>query len=107
VDIADVFSAGTDILGRKWHLRIVYYLLEEGAMGFSDLKETLDGVSSKMLSESLSTLEDEQIIRRDVVSDQPLRVEYTLTERGAGLEPVVAALIRWQAEFADTRGETA
>lgn len=87
------------LFGRKWHVRIVYQLLENGPMGFSALKREIAGISSKMLSESLSRLETDGIVDRSVVSEQPVRVEYTLTERGRGLEPVLAASIGWSEEF--------
>ncbi|ELZ21112.1 transcriptional regulator, HxlR family protein [Halosimplex carlsbadense 2-9-1] len=102
-DPDDVFDAVQDTLGRKWHLRIVYRLLENGPMGFSALKSAIVGVSSKMLSESLTRLEDDGLVDREVVSDQPVRVQYSLTERGRGLEPVVSALIEWGAEHGPDR----
>jgi len=99
-DPDEVFDAMQDTLGRKWHLRIVYQLLENGPMGFSALKSEIVGVSSKMLSESLSRLEDDGLVDREIVSDQPVRVEYSLTDQGRALEPVVSAVIDWGAEYA-------
>jgi len=99
VEPSDVFDASQAVLGRKWHIRIVYHLLERGPMGFNALKGELAGVSSKMLSESLSTLEADGIVDREIVSEQPMRVEYSLTERGAALEPVVSALVYWSVEY--------
>jgi len=94
VDPGAAFESLQTILGRKWHLRIVYHLID-GPQGFSDLKSTLDGVSGKMLSESLSTLESQGLVSRTVVSDQPVRVEYALTERGSALESTLHDLIDW------------
>lgn len=94
----EVFDAVQETLSRKWHLRIVYQLLENGPLGFSALKREIAGVSSKMLSESLTRLEDEYLVDREIVSDQPVRVEYSLTERGAALEPMVSELVSWGAE---------
>jgi len=99
VDIDDVFENVTDILGRKWHLRIVYYLLDDGPMGFSALKDRLDGISSKMLSESLSSLEEYDIVVREIVSDQPVRVEYSLTEKGAALAPLLDDIVQWNSNY--------
>jgi len=103
VDPESTFEGILDVLGRKWHLRIVYYLLEDGPMGFSDLKSELSGVSSKMLSESLSTLQDQRLVAREIVSDQPVRVTYSLTEKGAALAPVVDEILAWDAEFGGER----
>ena len=96
VDPKESFDAVHQVLGRKWHLRIIYQLLENGEMGFSGLKNGVDGVSSKMLSESLSALEDRGLIVREIVNDQPVRVEYSLTESGQALEPTVTALLQWE-----------
>jgi len=104
-DPDEVFDAVQDTLGRKWHLRIVYQLLENGPMGFSALKSAVAGVSSKMLSESLTRLEDDGLVDREIVSDQPVRVEYSLTERGRALEPVVSAVVEWGAEYGPVEEE--
>jgi len=100
----EVFDAVQDTLGRKWHLRIVYQLLENGPLGFSALKSEVVGISSKMLSESLTRLEEEGLVDRELVSDQPVRVEYSLTDRGAALEPVVSAVVTWGVEHGPEPG---
>jgi DNA-binding HxlR family transcriptional regulator len=95
VDTEAAFSAVRDVLGRKWHLRIVYYLLDSGPHRFSDLKDCIDGISSKMLSESLSRLEEAGLVDREVVAEKPLEVEYSLTEDGQALESVVYGALEW------------
>ena len=104
VEPNEVFEDAHDLLGRKWHLRIVYYLLTDGPMGFSALKDAVDGVSSKMLSESLSSLESQGLLVRDIVNEQPVRVEYSLTERGSALGPTVESLVRWETDYGLERG---
>lgn len=101
VDPAAVFDAVQDVFGRKWHLRIVYRLLENGPTGFSGLKSEVSGISSKMLSESLTALEAEGLVDRELVSEQPVRVEYSLTEEGRALEPVVSEIIEWSEEYVE------
>lgn len=100
---SSVFEPLQTVVGRKWHLRIVYWLLEDGPMGFSTLKARIDGISSKMLSESLDSLSTQGLVDRSLLSDQPVRVEYELTEAGRALEPAVAALTRWYAEYGSER----
>lgn len=90
-----VLHGTRDILGRKWQPILVYRLLEDGPTGFSELKQTVDGISAKMLSESLAELESAELVERTELSDSPVRVEYALTERGRALEPVIAAMIGW------------
>jgi DNA-binding HxlR family transcriptional regulator len=86
------------LIGKKWHPVIVHRLLDDGPQGFNELKESVDGVSSKVLSDSLSDLETSGIVDRDVVSEQPFRVRYSLTERGADLQPVIEAMAAWGAK---------
>jgi len=103
----EVWCAGEDwcpitstatILGRKWHPVIIHRLLREGPLGFNALKEAVDGVSSKVLSDSLEDLEEHGLVAREIVSEKPFRVEYSLTERGRSLEPVIVAMRDWGQE---------
>ena len=90
-----------DIVGRKWHPILIYHLLDDGPLGFSALKDRVDGISSKMLSESLDDLQTAGLVSRELLSDQPVRVEYSLTARGRALEPLVTEMVRWGSEHAD------
>lgn len=83
------------LIGRKWHPVIVHRLLERGPLGFNALKTEIDGISSKVLSDSLDDLEESQLVERDIVSEKPFRVEYSLTERGEDLRPVIDAMAEW------------
>lgn len=87
-----------DIVGRKWHPVLLFYLLQDGPLGFSALKGRTDGISSKMLSESLSDLEEEGLVTRELLDDQPVRVEYTISERGETLAPVIESMVNWGLE---------
>jgi len=83
------------IIGHKWYPVILHELCVEDDRGFSELHDAIDGVSNKMLSDSLSALEDEGLVDRTVVSDKPVRVRYTLTDAGHDLEDVLAAMLDW------------
>jgi len=83
------------LIGRKWHPVIVHRLLEAGPCGFNELRDNVDGISSKVLSESLSDLEENGLVDRAVRSEKPFRVEYSLTERGESLQPVIYAMHDW------------
>jgi DNA-binding HxlR family transcriptional regulator len=100
----EVWCAGDDwcpitttasLVGKKWHPVIVHRLLEDGPLGFNALKDEVDGISSKVLSDSLSDLEESGLVERAIVSEKPFRVEYSLTDRGADLEPVILAMAEW------------
>jgi DNA-binding HxlR family transcriptional regulator len=88
-DVQAGFTTVATLIGRKWHLVILDQLLAEGAIGFSALLRRIDGISSKVLSESLTDLEYKGFIARRVVSDRPFRVEYSLTNRGYSLQPIL------------------
>jgi DNA-binding HxlR family transcriptional regulator len=90
-----------DVVGRKWQPLVVYHLRKNDSMGFSDLKAAIEGISSKMLSESLDDLEATGIIEREIVSDRPVRVAYSLTDAGESLEEIICDLIRWEEEHLD------
>jgi DNA-binding HxlR family transcriptional regulator len=83
------------LIGKKWHPVIIHRLLQNGPSGFNDLKSDVDGISSKVLSDSLEDLQDNSLIDRTVLSEQPFRVQYSLTGRGESLEPVIEAMAEW------------
>lgn len=91
----------TAVIGRKWHPVIVYCLLEDDSLGFSDLESEIDGISSKMLSQALEDLERNGLLERTVINTRPFRVEYSLTEAGQELERVIAAMCDWGTEYVD------
>lgn len=86
------------LIGKKWHPVIIHRLLEFGELGFNELKTEVDGISSKVLSESLEDLEEKQLVERRVISEKPVRVRYSLTEFGRTLEPVILAMRDWGQE---------
>ena len=88
-------AAAVDLISKKWHPVIVQLLLSEESLGFSDLKRRMDGISGKVLSTSLDDLEEKDLVNRRVVNESPLRVEYTLTERGADMKEAIQALADW------------
>jgi DNA-binding HxlR family transcriptional regulator len=104
-DVQDIFLSMQEIVGRKWHPILLYHLLDEGPLGFSALKDRVGGISSKMLSESLSDLEEAGLVSRELLSDQPLRVEYSVTDRGASLEPLIAEMVAWGYEHDVATGD--
>ncbi|MFB6220363.1 MAG: winged helix-turn-helix transcriptional regulator [Halolamina sp.] len=84
-----------ELLGRKWHPVIVHRLLTDGPSGFNDLQEAIDDISSNVLSGNLEELGEEGLVEREIISEKPFRVEYSLTERGEDLAPVIDAMAKW------------
>jgi len=83
------------LIGKKWHPVIVHRLLEYGPSGFNELQENVDGVSSKVLSDSLDDLEENGLVNREIISEKPFRVQYSLTDHGESLESVIYAMRDW------------
>ncbi|AEN05036.1 helix-turn-helix domain-containing protein [Halolamina sp.] len=86
------------LIGRKWHPVIIHRLLEHGPSGFNELQTNVDGISSKVLSDSLDDLEEHGLVNREILSEKPVRVEYSLTGRGTSLSPVIYAMRDWGLE---------
>lgn len=85
-----------DVVVGKWTTLIVRDLLG-GTKRFTELRRGLGGINPKVLTERLRLLEEHGIVERRVFAEVPPRVEYSLTERGHSLEPVLAALWHWGA----------
>jgi DNA-binding HxlR family transcriptional regulator/CheY-like chemotaxis protein len=84
-----------DLISKKWHPAIIQTLLQSGPLRFSELKTSLDGVSGKVLTDSLNDLVESGLVRRTVVSESPKRVEYELTAHGRDLQEAIEALANW------------
>lgn len=91
--------ATSAVLGRKWHPVIVHRLLERSPLGFGELEASIQGISGKVLSESLTDLQEKGLVERTVVDAKPVRVEYSLTEHGRALEGAVDELQQWGQEY--------
>lgn len=83
------------ILVGKWKPIILLHLLQSGTNRFSELKRSLPGITQKMLTQQLRELEDEDIISRKVYPQVPPKVEYSITEYGKSLEPILDAMHEW------------
>jgi DNA-binding HxlR family transcriptional regulator len=76
------------IIGKRWTVLIIREILR-GNTQFNRFMENIQGISPKVLTERLRELEQLGIIRRRIVSEYPIRVEYSLTDMGKGFEPVL------------------
>jgi DNA-binding HxlR family transcriptional regulator/DNA-binding response OmpR family regulator len=103
--VPDYLTESVSLLSKKWHPAIIRCLSTNGGMGYSDLETRLDDISAKVLTDALSDLQEHQIIDRTEVSQQPLRVQYTVTERGEELETVIQSLADWGETHLDSDDE--
>lgn len=89
-----------DRFGDKWSLRVLVLLNENGTMRFNELMKATSGISQKMLTATLRTLESHKLVNRKVYAEVPPRVEYNLTALGQSLMKPLYSLIEWTLEHA-------
>jgi DNA-binding HxlR family transcriptional regulator len=86
------------IIGKRWTVLIIREILK-GNTQFNRFLENIEGISPKVLTERLRELERLGIIRRRIVSEYPVRVEYSLTDMGKGFEPVLLSAASFSMEY--------
>lgn len=86
------------LIGSKWKLLILRNLLER-PWRFNELKRSLDGISQKVLTDSLRSMEEDGIITRTVYPEVPPHVEYALSEVGETMRPILMAMREWGMEY--------
>ncbi len=82
------------LIGNKWKLLIIRNLLAR-PWRFNELQRSLDGISQKVLTDSLRSMEEDGIITRTVYPEVPPRVEYALSELGETLRPIISDMEKW------------
>ena len=86
------------LIGNKWKLLILRNLTAR-PWRFNELRKDLDGISQKVLTESLQSMESDGIIVRTVYAEVPPRVEYSLSPLGETLRPILDAMQAWGSEY--------
>ena len=89
-----------NIIGKRWTAIIIRDLVH-GKKRFCELEQSLDGISAKVLSQRLNELEQYGIIQRVVFAEVPVRVEYSLTDKGQDLDRVIDSMADWGARWGD------
>ncbi len=86
------------LIGNKWKPLILRDLMQ-GKVRYKNLQYGIDGISPKVLTENLKQMEEDGIIKREVYAEVPLRVEYSLTELGEKMRPIINALADFGKEY--------
>ena len=94
------------LLSGKWQPAVLAVLAHQGPIGFNDLLEAIPGVSGKVLTETLDSLQETELVERTIVNEAPLRVEYELTGAGEGIGQVFDELAAWGDEYLDAVNPT-
>ena len=90
-------SKAMELIGKRWTALIIYQLLD-GPKRFNAIEHSLP-ISGRLLTERLKELEKEEIVFRKIYSEVPVRVEYSLTEKGKALESAVREIERWSKDW--------
>ena len=90
------------LIGDKWKALIIRDLLT-GTKRFSELKKSVKGISQKVLTSNLRSLAKDGLVKREVFPEVPPRVEYTLTDVGYSLMPVLNAMAGWGTDYKEFR----
>lgn len=91
------------LIGDKWKILILRDLME-GTKRFSELKKSIGTVSQKVLTAQLRDMEDKGLLTRKVYAEVPPRVEYTLTETGYSLKPILDSMVAWGTDYQRRNG---
>jgi DNA-binding HxlR family transcriptional regulator len=83
------------VIGGKWKAVLIFHMMRGGPHRFAELRRKTTGISDRILTRQLRELETAGIVSREVFPEVPPRVEYSLTEYGATLEPVTEAMCHW------------
>ena len=86
------------LIGSKWKLLILRNLLAR-PWRFNELKKNLEGISQKVLTDSLRSMGKDGLITRTVYAEVPPRVEYALSELGESMRPIIRAMEEWGIEY--------
>lgn len=90
------------LVGSKWKLLILRNLLQR-PWRFNELRKSLEGISQKVLTDSLRSMEDDGIITRTVYPEVPPRVEYALSKLGESMRPIITAMEQWGSAYKESQ----
>jgi DNA-binding HxlR family transcriptional regulator len=88
-------ASAVDIIFSRWTTPILWHLNAGGRQRFNDLRDLVDGITAKVLTQRLRQLERDGLVLRTMHAEIPPRVEYEITDLGRSLAPVFASLVSW------------
>ena len=93
------FGYTLSVIGGKWKMVIMFVLVERDVMRYSELKRAIPSITHKMLSAQLKELEADGIVTRTEYQQVPPKVEYSLTEFGESIIPILNAMCDWGNDY--------
>ena len=91
-------EAALDELGGKWK-PLILYILTDGKLRFNEINKLLPSITQRMLTKQLRELEKDGLINRKVYAEVPPKVEYSLTEKGDSVIPILESLCDWGEKY--------
>lgn len=92
-----------NLIGNKWKILIIRNLLSQNTIRFKDLKNGIEGISQKVLTDNLRSLEADGLIIRTVYPEVPPRVEYELSSLGKSLKPIIDSMADWGNKYLEMK----
>lgn len=99
------FEKAMEIISKRWTGLIIYQLQKSGPQRFGELENSIS-VSGRVLSDRLKDLEQSGLVKRDVYPETPVRIEYSLTDKGRALRPVFEKVEQWAADWVSLDKDT-
>ncbi len=93
------FEITIDLIGGKWKPLIIWHLGSKGTQRFNELKRLIPGITQKMITQQLRELEADNLVVRTVYPQVPPKVEYSLTEFGESLMPILKLMCKWGEDY--------
>lgn len=92
-EICPKFEKAISLLSQRWTALVIYQLLL-GPQRFNEILSSI-GISGKVLSDRLKELEHQGVVKREVIPETPVIIEYSLTEKGRSMEPILRTIENW------------
>ncbi len=93
-----------NLIGHKWKVLIIRNLLNENNQRFGCLQKGINGISQKMLTQQLRQMEQDGLVSRKVFAEVPPKVEYSLTDLGRSLQPILESISNWGKGYLKIKG---
>lgn len=106
-DIRCPLEYGLDLFGGKWKSRIICVLAEQKVLRYSTLRREMTNITDAVLASALKELIADGIIQRRQYNEIPLRVEYSLTQKGLSVVPILRGICRWAGAYHKNTGTAA
>lgn len=92
---------GLGIIGGKWKSRIICILTQKDVLRYNELKDEMIDITDAVLSKALKELSEDDVIERKQYNEIPVRVEYSLTDKGHSVIPILEQICLWSSDYLD------